>query len=60
MKATPWVVVGPEPDLASCTRCRDRLPKPSLPKPLGAFGRYMQALGIVYHTLGCGKMAVPR
>lgn len=49
-KAT-WVVTGPEPHLATCTRCGRTLPKPPFPQEIGPLVGYMQ--GFVKQHAGC-------
>jgi hypothetical protein len=39
--AASWVVMGPEPHLASCQRCGATVPKPDLPIDLKEFVHYL-------------------
>jgi len=39
----PWVIIGPEPYLATCKRCGEHIPKPTFPVSLRAFTRFLEA-----------------
>lgn len=47
----PWVVVGPEPLLATCTICSRTLQKPPLPADLSVVTGYMR--GFLRAHRGC-------
>ena len=38
-----WVLLGPEPWLATCARCGGRIDKPPLPQPVAAFCAVLEA-----------------
>jgi hypothetical protein len=42
MNKVLWVVVGPEPYLATCERCGKHEPKPEFPTTVGAFIAYFK------------------
>lgn len=42
MTSQPWVVMGPEPHLATCQRCGGTVPKLDLPIDLKKFVTYVE------------------
>ncbi len=49
MRRCDWVVVGPEPHLAHCTRCGGVIEKPTLPSPFEMVIAWMNA-GVKMHS----------
>lgn len=43
-KPVTWLMVGPEPFMATCHRCGKTEPKPELPTPFEAGIRYLEYL----------------
>lgn len=43
LRALSWIVMGPEPWLASCLRCGDVLRSPKMPVEIGPLARFLKA-----------------
>lgn len=55
LKKVTWVVMGPDPWLATCERCKRTVAKPEMPCSLDALLSYLDYVGLLH--LDCAVTA---